>query len=442
MLLVAETAQLGHNVRSLEVDGHRAIIQHPLWHFAWNGGGNWAKVIREQNLGATVHVSPHPLFTVRGSDAVVELPVMMSAKATCAAVLKLLPFEVDAATTADVERVIYEGLAITAEDLFAMHDVSLMSWLDEVNAGDVTRAVIIQLGAAFAGLPASIVAENFSVFGVFVHIRVFISGEGLPVFIAPDAQHGLIVPLADRVVAMGGTVWKGTQVEQVLIVDGRASGVRMKDGREAYGRHVAIAVGNPRIPRIISPLPAELEAPLTKEAALAQSDLCTVSVLDKPVTDLTTYLVVSDPTTGANLWFVPLHSMAPWNCPDDRQLCLTWVSGALNPDGTPMNNLEDLERYTDEVFEDRWPGWTDAVGGRKHISHAHHWMNPCYTGEKIGRRSSTVSNLWYVGEGTAPVAGIGLEQAAYAAYEGALAIASELGLGGVLRERVFTAAQP
>src|SRR5438309_1799748 len=33
-LLIAETAQLGHNLRSVEVDGHRGATQHPWWHIA------------------------------------------------------------------------------------------------------------------------------------------------------------------------------------------------------------------------------------------------------------------------------------------------------------------------------------------------------------------------------------------------------------------------
>lgn len=427
-LLIAETAKLGHNVRSVEIGGHQAIVQHPLWHFAY-GGGNWTRIIREQNLPTRVHVPPHPTMTIRGSGRRSTVPVVCSAKATCDLLFDLFPMPVDDATKANVERVLHAGLSISPEELFLLHDLALNDWLDQQGADDVTKMVVRQLGASFSGLSPEHVGTKFSVFGTFVHIRVFISGEGLPAFIEPDAQRGFIEPLATRVEEFGGEVWRRTHVDRIVIQDGRARGVRMADGRSARADIVAIAVGNPRMKAIFPELPAELEGPLRKEAALVQSDLSIVTLLDRPVVDVTSYFMIADPATGQNMWFCPLHAMSPWNSPDDRQLCLIW--GAAG-EGYQVGE-EKLEEYLDYVCEDEFPGWRDAIFAREHISHRHHWMNPCYTGPKVPRRSPSVEGLWYVGEGTAPVAGIGLEQASYAGYYGALEIAETLGKTALLR---------
>jgi phytoene dehydrogenase-like protein len=419
-LLVAETDRLGHNFRSVELDGHRAIIQNPSWHFAW-GGGNWARVVREQNLASRVHLTPPIWAKVRGGGTRVRLPVMLSAATTCDALFQLLPIPVDDEARAGVERVLHAGYRIPPEELFLMHDVSLGEWLDDVDASDLARLVLEFLAAAIVGLPAEFCRDKLSVFGTFVHIRTYLGGEGIPAIIEPDTQIGFVEPLGERVEALGGRVWRGTHVERVLVEDGRVRGVRMVDGRTAVADQVAMAVGNTRLPALFDALPSELRAPLEKEAAYRHHQLMVLTLLERPVLDLRGYLVLQDPATGSNVWGVPLHETAPWNSPDDRQLVLQWWGGHAESD--PAKVLA----YLDEVFEEEFPGWTAAIGTRACIDRRHHWMNPCYTGPKVPRRSPTIDGLWYVGESTEPVAGIALEQATYAGYSGALEIAGVLG---------------
>ena len=90
-------------------------------------------------------------------------------------------------------------------------------------------------------------------------------------------------------------------------------------------------------------------------------------------------------------------------------------------------DVHGLQAVLTEMCDEAFPGYIDAVVATKTISHRHHWMNPCYTGPKVPRTSSDFSGLWYVGEGTVPVAGIGMEQAAYAGRDGALSILVSMG---------------
>ena len=425
VLLVVETAEVGRATRNVELDGHIGYVQQPAWHFGW-GGGHWARVVREQNLKTPVHFSPPVHAKVRGMGPRTQMPITLSASSICDLLFRMLPIPIDESGRADVERVIHAGLMIPYEDLCQLHDTPIGQWLDQLQAGDFARLVVELLAAAVAGLPQECVGPTFSVFGVFSHIRTYFGGDGYFTVIEPDIRRGLLEPLADRVEQLGGTVWRGTRIDRVIVEDGAARGIRTADGRIAEAAHIALGVGNPRMARFFDDLPKELVAPLAKEAEFLHEQIMIATLLTEPVVDFKDLLFIFDPSTGSNLWFIPLDELAPWNRGNDgRQFCMQWWAGAR--DGTM--DPGQVEKYLDEVCEEEFPGWQRAIGPRVHVKRPYHWLNPCYTGPKVPRRSPTVSGLWYVGESTEPVGGIATEQATYAGYTGALAIADELGHG-------------
>jgi hypothetical protein len=116
-LLIAETKNLGHNTRSVNVDGHLIQIQPPVWAFAWNGGGVWARVIREQNLETKIHLPPEAEIRVRGSSKRTRIPLLLSAKSICDALFSWLGVELDHETRIGVERVMQTGLLIPPAEL-------------------------------------------------------------------------------------------------------------------------------------------------------------------------------------------------------------------------------------------------------------------------------------------------------------------------------------
>jgi hypothetical protein len=423
--LVAETKTLGHNTRSVEVAGHLVQIQPPVWAFAWNGGGIWARVIREQNLPTKIHLPPEAEIGVRGSSNRIRIPLLLSARSVCNALFGWLGLDLDPDTRASVERVIQRGLLIPPPELCEMHDYALSAWLDDLNADNLTRQVVLNLAAMLAGLPVPSVEHHFSVYGAFVTIRLtLLTGEGTVVNMEPDIPQGLIYPLADRVCEYGGEVFTGTPIAEVLVDQGTAVGVQTKSGREIRAHHVALAVGNSRLPTFFSALPPELEAPIAKELPLQHEDLFIIRVFDKPVVDAKAYTLVADPERGLFNWIVPDSALAPWNHTDNRDVAVMWGSRGRAAD---LDTPEAFEAYLDDVGEETFPGWKDAICARASISHRHHWLNPLYVGAKVPRRSS-IQNLWYAGDGTLPVSGLGSEQAAFAGYDSATLICGELGL--------------
>lgn len=208
--LIAETKKLGHNTRSVEVDGHLVQIQPPVWAFAWNGGGMWARVIREQNLPTKIHMPPEAEIGVRGSNELTRIPLLLSAKSICDALFEWLGVELDSDTRAKVESVMQQGLLIPSAELCEMHDYALADWLDDLKADDLTRQVVLNFSAMMAGLPVESVVQHFSVYGAFATIRLtLLTGEGTVVNMEPDIPQGLIYPLAERVQEYGGEVLTG-----------------------------------------------------------------------------------------------------------------------------------------------------------------------------------------------------------------------------------------
>ncbi|ORA11279.1 NAD(P)-binding protein [Mycobacterium arosiense] len=414
VLLISETATPGYNVRCVPLDGHLAYIQQPPWHMSW-GGGHWARVARELNLPVRAHAAPPISVMVRGSRRSTRMPLIASTTELCELLFHLTEMPREILDRGDTERVLRAGLAIPPGQLCKMHDVGLEQWFDRQQADQPTRLVIELLAAVVAGVSSERIGKTFSVFGAFALIRTCFAGEGIISVIEPDIQRGLIQPLTNYVQEHGGVVWRGTKVQRVLVEREAVRGVQMTDGRTATASHVALAVGNQRIPAFFTELPAELCEPLRKEAAFEHDQVTIATLLTRPVVDVTDKLLIHDPATGANVWFVPLNVVAPWNSPDARQLCLQWWGG-------PARGHNAVVNYLDDVCEDAFPGWKAAVGQRAPAARRYHWLNSCYAGAKVPRRSPTIERLWYVGESTEPVAGIATEQAAFAGYHGALAI--------------------
>jgi phytoene dehydrogenase-like protein len=416
VLLISETVNPGHNVRSLPLDGHLACIQRPVWHMG-GGGGHWARVVRELNLRVRVHGAPPVSVTARGSGRRARLPFMLSATALCDLVLLLIDVPREVLDYGEIQRVLSAGLLIPWDQLCQMHNVKLEAWLDDQKADQPSRLAVEVLAATAAGVPVTGIGQKLSVFGAFAHIRMHFAGEGVSSVIEPDIQRGLVLPLTDYVEDHGGMLWRGTKVQRVLLETGAVQGVRLADGRTATASEVALAVGNRRIPSFFAELPGELSEPLRNEPIFKHELMMIATLLTRPVVDVTDQLLIHDPSSGSNVWFIPLNVGTPWNSPDERQLCLHWWGGASGASTALVDNLDDL-------CEDEFPGWKSAITRRRLIHRRDDWLNHCYVGPKLPRRSPTIAGLWFVGESTEPVGGIALEQAAFAGYDGAKAISA------------------
>ena len=150
-----------------------------------------------------------------------------------------------------------------------------------------------------------------SVFGTFVHIRTYLGGEGVPALvIEPDTQIGFVEPLGEgvsrRSAARSGRARSSTGSSSSRA--GRGASGWPTGGPPCRG-HVATAVGNTRLPALFDALPPERRSRSRRRPRTGHTQLMVLTLLERPVLDLEGYLIVQDPTTGSNVWGVPLHAI-------------------------------------------------------------------------------------------------------------------------------------
>jgi phytoene dehydrogenase-like protein len=410
-LLVAETPEVAWNLRAIDVEGNRGYVQHPMWSVAW-GGGWWYGVAREIGARVTFHVAPPVDLTVLGSGKVSEVPICTSATAMTDLFQTMSPFPLDELRP-EFERVISAALSIPYQDLIAMDEVPISRWLDEQGADPILQALVMTFAANVCETTVQIATEHLSVFGVWGMVRSLICGEGPVVCPDPDPCEGLAKPIAAAIENRGGTIWRGRKVAQVMIENGRAVGVELVDGTVARGKAVALATGTSRVPALLENLHPEVQAAIDHARSLAGEDVCTYTLLSEPVTDIKTYTMVSD-QAGSNLAFLfPMHYLSPQHTTPGKQFM------AAQAFYTPKQYCEIGERdgavkRLNEIQEELFPGFAAATEIQKVQRHRHHWIGPLLHGARLPSQDPEVEGLWYTGDGSRPVGGLGVEAAASA----------------------------
>lgn len=422
-LLVAETPEVAWNIRAVDVEGNKGYVQHPMWSVAW-GGGSWYRVAREIGANVTFHVAPPVDLTVKGSGVVHEVPICTSGAAMTDLFAAMSPVPLGE-LRAEFERVLDAALAIPYQDLIAMDDVPISTWLTEQGANEMLQFMIMTFVANVCETTIAIATEHISVFGAWGMVRSLICGEGPVVCPDPDPAQGVGIPIGQAIERRGGTVWRGRKVSRVLIEDGRAAGVEMEDGSVARARVVALSCGTSRVPKILPTIHPEVQAAIDHAYALAGEDVCTYTLLSEPVVDIKSYTMVSD-QDGSNLAFLfPMHHLSPGHTTPGKQFLA--AQGFYTPEQyRDIGERDGAVKRLNEICEDLFPGFTAATEVQKTQRHRHHWIGPLLHGPRLPSRDPEIDGLWYSGDGSRPVAGLGVEAASSAGLLRGHAIADSL----------------
>jgi phytoene dehydrogenase-like protein len=422
--LIAETPEVGWALRSANLGkSSKGFVQHPMMQQNL-GGGSWFNAARIVNADVTYHIGPALHLLNKETGARAELKACPSASAILGVLAPLVPFPLDDMRS-ELERVLNLGLMMTWDEMAALQRTPLVQWVGEQGGNEVLTMIMCVLAANLTETTPAVAAEYVSVYGMMAMLRGLVSGEAVVTAPCPDPWEGLCVPLGKGLDASGCEVRRGSKVSQIIIENGRAVGVALENGDEVRARAVALAVGNPRIPALLDKVYDEVSGALDYAAELLGHDACTYSLLDRDASGLTNMTMVAD-AMGNNLAYLfPMNSIAPTSTEEGKWLMCAQAQFSKEAYAEIGGNDGAVKHLLD-LQEELFPGFADATVELKTMTHKHHWLNPLTHGPKLPAQSADVPGLYFAGDGSAPIQGIGVEGAGQAGAIRARQIAADL----------------
>ena len=422
-LLVCESAEVGALYEPAWIGKNRGIMHQPTRQASW-GGGWWYDLVRRLNVNVRMYSSYREWrVMIKGTGVENDIPNVCSAAGLAESVLRLAPMPLDELRP-EMERVFGAALAIPYQELVQMQHVSMGEWLEDQRADALVTMMLLTLGGSLVELDAEMAKTNLSVFGCIGMLRTYMCGEGEPWAIFPDVREGLCIPLAQAIEARGGEVWRGRKVAKVVTDGGRVGAVVLADGTEVSAPIVALASGNPRIGKLLDPLPPEVQTTLDAEAALPNFHAFEVlALLDRPIDrDPSKVLCLVNPDGSSAQVTWSLQQVAPWTTEEGKYLMFA-EQFLTDKEIADAGGDEAVYGNVVALAEEMNPGYTDAIVETTRMRHPS-WMSPFLTTPKLPRTTESVDGLWFVGEGSTPVGGMYMETSASAGILGARGIAA------------------
>jgi glycine/D-amino acid oxidase-like deaminating enzyme len=422
-LLICETPDVGWALRSIEVDGNRGFVQHPTWQIGWNGGW-WSGLAKRLNVPVAFHL-PAPLqLMMREDRSLIPFYTCSSAAAIADVFENLAPMPLGDLRP-ELERVLSEILALSWEEMQPLQTKPLSEWLDEHDCEFMLQMMLAVLFANVTETTPDVAIEYLSAYGAFAMLRGLVCSEAPTVATIPDVREGLLIPLANAIEAGGGEIRRRAKVAEVTVVDGRVTGLLLQSGEHIAASNVVLATGTRRVPDILPNPPAEVAAAIEFSGSMGRQDICTYTVLDDPVIDIHNLTMLTD-ADGNNLAFLfPMHAICPWTTQPGEQML---VAQAFYPydEWDAMGGKEGVAKHLLALQDEMFPGFAKAARRTETLTHRHYWLDTLTHGPKLPGRCESVEGLWFAGDGSAPIVGIGVDGAAGAGISRARQVAAEL----------------
>jgi hypothetical protein len=291
-----------------------------------------------------------------------------------------------------MERLFQEMLDMSHEEVGALDQIPVQAWLEQREAEPLLTMIIAGLASNMFETTPEIALEKLSMFGVIGMIRGFVCCEAFATAPMPDPWEGLMIPLGRGLEAKGCDLRRAARVADVLVENGRATGVVLRSGEEVRGRAVAIATGLKRIPKLFSQLPAEV-TPVLESADQAKGfDCCTYCLLDQDIVPLRNTTMVTDETGFAHGYLFPMHAVAPGSTEPGRWLIATqtqYTAEAYEAVGGHEGAVAKLLALQEELY----PGFEQATVERADQVHPYGFLNGCIAGPKLPAQSAEIQGL-------------------------------------------------
>jgi hypothetical protein len=312
------------------------------------------------------------------------------------------------------------------EEVSGLSEVSLTDWLAGRGADPVVSKIICALAAKISEIDVDVAERICNAYGILTKIRTLLLGEAFCTSPVPDPWEGLVMPLARGLEEKGCTILRSAKVDDVIIEDGRAVGVRLRSGEEVRGRAVALATGTPRVGKIMKELPPSVQAAVDHAATVKGFDCCTYTLLSRDVTNgLANIRMITD-ETGANRGYVfPMHAVSPGSV-EPGAVLLAAQSQHMPEEYEKLGGHDGAVQHLVELQERLYPGFEEATIERSTQVHPYGWLNPSTHGPKLPGTCPEVPGLYFAGDGSVPTRSFGVEGAAQAGTLRANTIADDL----------------
>ncbi len=248
--------------------------------------------------------------------------------------------------------------------------------------------------------------QHLSAGGLLSTFRFWWMGEAHCVAFKPNYIEGLVRPFADAMCRSGGELFLETEVEEIIVRDGVARGVTLAtangEKRTIEADKVVVNANYTQIPRLFGEVPPEVQRAIDAYSAVPFHDFTLYAEMKRPITGQPHPVSVVDPQTGGNLLMIWAVSNAfPWNAPKGKQLI--FASRVLPLDEEARKKMQKVvKQEIDEIIEEVFPGYADAVEKKNYTSHFPLWHYQHTWHKKIPYRSTSVKNLFFVGDCVEP----------------------------------------
>ena len=242
--------------------------------------------------------------------------------------------------------------------------------------------------------------------GLLSTFRFWWMSEAHCVAFDPNYVEGLVKPFVAVMQRHGGELFLSSKVTEVVVEQGVTTGLVVQgaddEQRSVRASRVVVNADFTGIPRLFRDVPPEVQRPIDAYSALPFHDFTLYAELDRSITAEPHPVSVVDPNTGGNLLMIWAISNAfPWNAPPGKQLI--FASRVLPlPEEARRRVRATIEKEIDDIIEEVFPGYGGAVTKKNYCSHYPLWHYQHTGFEKIPYRSTSVKNLFFVGDRVQP----------------------------------------
>lgn len=408
----------GRMVIDVKSKGYTGWEHWVTWGQGW-GGGYWYNAARELDADVRTYYIPEPCLYYRGTGRKFEIaPKSVSASALTAYVESLSPIRLPEATKKEFVRAFKYAASIPYQEMFRepLANISFYEWKDKLTKDPMVQGFYAAICANSTMCEADEAMKYLSAGGTLSTSRFWWMGEAHCVAFKPDMVEGLVKPFVDVMTRHGGDVFMDTEVVEVMMQNDMAKGVVVKDRkgdtREVLANRVVVNADFTAIPKLFKKLPPEVKEPVDNYSKLPWRDFSLYAGLSRKITDETHPVSVVDPNTGSNLLMIwVLSNPFPWNAPEGKQL--VYASRVLPLDKDLAKKVQaTIKEDIDDMVEEVFPGFKKAVELREYCSHFPLWHYQHTWYKKIPYRSTSVQNLFFVGDCVDPQESMCIDAAA------------------------------